>query len=90
MVTYISDGLEMFRDYLRKEFSDENIEFWISCEEYKRLKSADRPPVAKSIFDNYVAIQAPHEVRVYINMSISFDNKCVDTRSEFMLLIMST
>lgn len=28
-------GIAIFRGFLKTEFSDENIEFWLECEEYK-------------------------------------------------------
>ncbi|EUB62930.1 Regulator of G-protein signaling 3 [Echinococcus granulosus] len=30
-------GLALFKEFLATEFSDENIEFWIACEEYKTI-----------------------------------------------------
>ncbi|KAM9479380.1 regulator of G-protein signaling 8 isoform 2-T2 [Salvelinus alpinus] len=32
-------GLAAFRAFLKTEFSDENIEFWMACEEYKKIKT---------------------------------------------------
>ncbi|KAK3088040.1 hypothetical protein FSP39_013838 [Pinctada imbricata] len=58
-------GLELFRGFLRSEFSEENLEFWLACQEYK-----DSPDVtsicshSKQIFDDYVALQAPKEVNL--------------------------
>ena len=61
---YFSDGLELFREFLRTEFSEENIEFWIACEEYKNSKSSKNlGPSAQRIYTDFVAVQAPHEVK---------------------------
>lgn len=30
-------GLELFREFLRIEFSEENLEFWLACERYRLL-----------------------------------------------------
>uniref|UniRef100_A0A671SP56 Regulator of G-protein signaling 21-like n=1 Tax=Sinocyclocheilus anshuiensis TaxID=1608454 RepID=A0A671SP56_9TELE len=30
-------GLATFRTFLKSEFSDENIEFWLTCEDYKKI-----------------------------------------------------
>jgi len=54
--------LELFRDFLRSEFSDENLEFWIACEEYKQYKSNKLEAEAQRIFGDFVAVQAPREV----------------------------
>jgi hypothetical protein len=29
------DGLELFKGFLKSEFSEENLEFWIACEEFR-------------------------------------------------------
>ena len=63
-------GLQLFRCYLRTEFSDENIEFWIACEQYKRAaltpgRSARKMAArAQRIYQEFVAVQAPREVRI--------------------------
>ena len=55
-------GLEAFRKFLQTEFSDENIEFWLACEEYKTLNTEVLTSRAQKIFEDYVTIQAPREV----------------------------
>jgi len=54
--------MELFKDFLRTEFSEENVEFWIACEEYKNVKSNKLNARAEEIFSDYVAVQAPREV----------------------------
>lgn len=61
-----SDGLAAFRAFLRTEFSEENLEFWLACEEYKKIKSQSKmASKAKKIFAEYIAIQSCKEVRAY-------------------------
>lgn len=58
-----SDGLAAFRAFLRTEFSEENLEFWLACEEYKKVKSQSKmASKAKKIFAEYIAIQSCKEV----------------------------
>ncbi len=58
-----ADGLALFRGFLRTEFSDENIEFWIACEEYKALVGVKKQQIkAQKIYQEFVAVQAPREV----------------------------
>ncbi|KAK7094721.1 hypothetical protein V1264_006232 [Littorina saxatilis] len=57
-------GLELFRGFLRSEFSDENLEFWIAVEEFKQLKSSKLPSVAQKIYTDFVAPQAPREINL--------------------------
>lgn len=63
LVLFVSDGLSLFRVFLRSEFSEENLEFWIACEEYKKTKPPKLGPKSKRIFADFVAIQAPKEVK---------------------------
>ncbi|XP_041049003.1 regulator of G-protein signaling 3a isoform X2 [Carcharodon carcharias] len=56
-------GLAAFRAFLRTEFSEENLEFWLACEDYKKAKSQSKMnSKAKKIFGEYIAIQSCKEV----------------------------
>lgn len=58
------DGLAAFRAFLKTEFSDENIEFWLACEDYKKIKSpAKLVSKANKIYKEFIEVQAPREVR---------------------------
>ncbi|XP_025111776.1 uncharacterized protein LOC112574751 isoform X3 [Pomacea canaliculata] len=57
-------GLELFRGFLRSEFSDENLEFWIACEEFKLAKPSKISAMAQKIYTDFVAPQAPREINV--------------------------
>ena len=62
-VQHFIGGLELFREYLRSEYSEENLEFWIACEEYRTMPDERQLiPQAQKIFTDFVAIQAPREV----------------------------
>lgn len=57
------DGLAAFRAFLKTEFSDENIEFWMACEDYKKIKSpAKLMTKANKIYEEFIDVQAPREV----------------------------
>lgn len=48
---------------MKSEFSDENIEFWMVCEDYKKIKSSFRMSSrAKKIFKRYIQAEAAREV----------------------------
>jgi len=53
---------------LRGEFSEENLEFWLACERY-RLSDDERQlaAVAQRIYDDFVAPNAPRQVRLPSN-----------------------
>lgn len=56
-------GLAAFRAFLKSEYSEENIDFWVSCEEYKKTKSpAKLSPKARKIYDEFISVQATKEV----------------------------
>ena len=58
-----SDGLAAFRAFLRTEFSEENLEFWLACEDYKKIKLQSKMvSKSKKIFAEYIAIQSCKEV----------------------------
>jgi len=59
-------GRQCFREFLKSEFSEENLEFWIACEDYKNLRTTGNLTApAQRIFAEFVAHQAPREVSVY-------------------------
>ncbi|KAJ8285652.1 hypothetical protein GJAV_G00029390 [Gymnothorax javanicus] len=58
-------GLAAFRAFLRTEFSEENLEFWLACEDFKKIKSQSKmASKAKKIFSEYIAIQSCKEVNL--------------------------
>ncbi|XP_014672661.1 PREDICTED: regulator of G-protein signaling 3-like [Priapulus caudatus] len=57
-------GLSLFMAFLKSEFSEENLEFWIACEEFSHLRPGKLNSRAKKIYADYVAIQAPREVNL--------------------------
>lgn len=61
---FFSGGIELFRGFLRSEFSEENLEFWIACQEYKQCEDSQMlPSQSQKIYGDFVAVQAPKEVR---------------------------
>ncbi|KAL4218914.1 Regulator of G-protein signaling 3 [Mactra antiquata] len=58
------NGLEMFKNFLKSEFSEENIEFWISCEEFKSVRTNKLVAEAKRIYSQFIAIKAPKQVNI--------------------------
>ncbi|KAL4660121.1 regulator of G-protein signaling 4-like [Arapaima gigas] len=58
-------GLSTFKTFLKMEFSQENIEFWMACEEYKRTTSKEQLTAkAKEIYNTYVDVDSPKEVNL--------------------------
>lgn len=49
-----------FRKFLESEFSVENLDFWLACEEYKKAKPKEaRRNAALDIYAKYVSPDAP-------------------------------
>ncbi|KAJ8390443.1 hypothetical protein AAFF_G00103780 [Aldrovandia affinis] len=60
-----TDGIDTFTQFLRTEFSEENIEFWLACEDYKRTSSdTNLITKAKQIYAVYIDSDAPKEVNI--------------------------
>uniref|UniRef100_A0A3P8UXL6 Regulator of G protein signaling 17 n=1 Tax=Cynoglossus semilaevis TaxID=244447 RepID=A0A3P8UXL6_CYNSE len=57
------EGREIFREFLRSEYSEDNLLFWMACEE---LKKETEPSLvdekARIIYEDYVSILSPKEV----------------------------
>lgn len=58
-------GRAVFREFLKCEYSEENILFWLACED---LKKDNNPEVveekARLIYEDYISILSPKEVPV--------------------------
>ncbi|XP_051788936.1 regulator of G-protein signaling 21-like [Erpetoichthys calabaricus] len=58
-------GQAAFREFLKSEFSEENILFWLACEEYKKVKSTSKMnAMANKIYSEFVKVQAPREINI--------------------------
>uniref|UniRef100_A0A8C5S8C3 Regulator of G-protein signaling 8 n=1 Tax=Laticauda laticaudata TaxID=8630 RepID=A0A8C5S8C3_LATLA len=58
-------GVAAFRAFLKTEFSEENLEFWLACEEFKKIRSTTKLATkAHRIFEEFVDVQAPREVNI--------------------------
>ncbi|CAL1577821.1 unnamed protein product [Knipowitschia caucasica] len=57
------EGREVFRGFLRSEYSEDNLLFWLACDE---LKTEANPTTveekARIIYEDYVSILSPKEV----------------------------
>ncbi|XP_006008318.1 regulator of G-protein signaling 8-like [Latimeria chalumnae] len=58
-------GVTAFRAYLKTEFSEENLDFWMACEDYKKTKSPSKlASKAKKIYEEFIDVQAPKEINI--------------------------
>ncbi|KAI9560929.1 hypothetical protein GHT06_011885 [Daphnia sinensis] len=57
-------GSSLYRAFLLREFSNENLEFWLAVEEYRNSKPQKMAAKAQQIYNDFVAVQASKEVNL--------------------------
>ncbi|XP_069576614.1 regulator of G-protein signaling 5 isoform X1 [Brachyistius frenatus] len=76
-------GLQLFRGFLRSEFSEENLEFWLACEDYRVSPSNLQKMKASSIYSQFLDPDAPQEVNLDAETREALlslmDSPCADT-----------
>ncbi|XP_062396351.1 regulator of G-protein signaling 19 isoform X2 [Sardina pilchardus] len=56
-------GRNVFREFLRTEYSEDNMLFWLACEELKKeLNTSMVEDKARMIYEDYISILSPKEV----------------------------
>ncbi|XP_003219902.1 regulator of G-protein signaling 5 [Anolis carolinensis] len=80
-------GLASFQNFLKSEFSEENIEFWIACEDYKKIKFPSKmTEKAKKIYEEFIQSEAPKEVNIdHFTKSVTMKNLVEPSESTFDL-----
>ncbi|XP_068020635.1 regulator of G-protein signaling 21-like [Melanerpes formicivorus] len=59
------DGLAAFRTFLKSEFSEENVDFWLACEDFKKTRSSTKIAAkAKKIYSEFIQADAPKEINI--------------------------
>ncbi|KAM9849056.1 regulator of G-protein signaling 5-like isoform 3-T4 [Aulostomus maculatus] len=55
-------GQLVFKDFLRTEYSEENLLFWLACEDYVKITSeTDMKVAANRIYTEFVQVDAPRQ-----------------------------
>ncbi|XP_048870737.1 regulator of G-protein signaling 5 [Brienomyrus brachyistius] len=57
-------GLQAFQWFLRSEFSEENLEFWLACEDYRRSEESQLGTKAQCIYSRFINSEALQEVNL--------------------------
>ncbi|XP_022610970.1 regulator of G-protein signaling 21-like [Seriola dumerili] len=58
-------GQMAFRQFLKSEYSEENILFWLACEEYKKIKTdPEMISSANRIYSEFVQTEAPRQINI--------------------------
>ncbi|XP_015226877.1 regulator of G-protein signaling 21-like [Cyprinodon tularosa] len=58
-------GQRAFRDFLKTEFCEENLDFWLACKEYQTCDSQERrTQMAARIYDEFIRNNSPKQVNL--------------------------
>ncbi|XP_037081303.1 regulator of G-protein signaling 8-like [Pollicipes pollicipes] len=57
-------GVALFKGFLSQEFADENLEFWLAVEDFKKTRHCKLPARAQQIYNEFLAAQAPKEINI--------------------------
>ncbi|KRY69657.1 Regulator of G-protein signaling 12, partial [Trichinella pseudospiralis] len=57
-------GIRFFTDFLTKEFSEENIEFWLACEKYKMMDHSKRKEFGMNMYNIYFSSDSKKQINV--------------------------
>ncbi|XP_076582888.1 regulator of G-protein signaling 21-like [Chaetodon auriga] len=58
-------GRLVFEDFLRTEYSEENLLFWLACEDYKKITIETEMTVeAQRIYAEFVKVDAPRQINI--------------------------
>lgn len=59
----VTGGQALFRDFLKSEFCEENLDFWLACQEFRSTNSPEElRRRATSIYEEFVRANANQEV----------------------------
>ncbi|KAM6327595.1 regulator of G-protein signaling 21 [Podargus strigoides] len=91
------DGLAAFRTFLKSEFSEENVEFWLACEDFKKTKSTTKiASKAQKIYSDFIQDDAPKEINIdfhtktHISQNISEPTlSCFDDAQKLIYSLMA-
>ncbi|KAF4519454.1 hypothetical protein B566_EDAN009929 [Ephemera danica] len=61
---FIGIGLQEFTNYLRKEYSHENIRFWMAVNDLRRSSQSQIQAKVRDIYDEFLAAGAPCEINI--------------------------
>lgn len=59
-----SDGVTVFRHFLKSEFSEENLDFWLAVERFKQTHHSfsKMASEARKIYDEFISTRAARQV----------------------------
>ncbi|CAH3019855.1 unnamed protein product [Porites evermanni] len=67
-------GIQLFQEFLRSQYGEENLNFWLAVEEYKKLDESSRAERARMIYEDYVSTLSPTEISLDAKVRAEIDN----------------
>ena len=63
--------MAVFRHFLRSEFSEENLDFWLAVEKYKKTRTLNKMATrAHSIFNEFISTSASRQVLLSVQGNV--------------------
>lgn len=57
-------GQTVFRDFLKSEFCEENLDFWLACQEFQSFDNREElMQSASRIYEEFIRADAPKQVK---------------------------
>ena len=64
MFSCVKGGQIAFRDFLKLEFCEENLDFWLACQEFKASHSPKQlKRRAAEIYEEFIVAESPKQVK---------------------------
>ncbi|KAM4604963.1 regulator of G-protein signaling 5b [Polymixia lowei] len=80
------NGLCLFRTFLVSEFSEENLDFYLACEDYRATKTSKLSAKAQKVYDEFICTDAPREVNLdHMTKAVTRENMEQPSQSCFDL-----
>uniref|UniRef100_A0A3Q3X826 RGS domain-containing protein n=1 Tax=Mola mola TaxID=94237 RepID=A0A3Q3X826_MOLML len=79
-------GRTVFASFLKSEFSEENMSFWVACEEYKKMAPSKWASRAQQIYQQYVEVNLDAVTRQETRENVA-DNACPSCFNEAQKMI---
>lgn len=76
------DKRQSFRAFLKSEYSEENFDFWLECEDYRHTKPKQRKKAAIRIYDTYLGPDATHEINIDAETRAKTESQLQDPRED--------
>ncbi|XP_036452661.1 regulator of G-protein signaling 21-like [Colossoma macropomum] len=67
-------GLVAFKMFSKSEYCEENIEFWLACEDFRKTKTSEKLAIkANNIYEEFIRKDSPKEINLdfYIKERLS-------------------